>query len=425
MERHQRAELRWLDAFPWLETGFGQQKAKREGLDPCGEVPTSDVELEFGISVVRDIGIDLLAARWTLSDLFPQYPADRDISDLRLTAATVKALNSRGAEVAQDLASLSMRDAGRVWNLGRDALESLVFGMAAASLEDVADGRGLKEESLGVEPNGRNSEELGRAPSTHDHSGECVGPDEELEDSEASPRVQDVSVGRLSVRRADPVRGKVAVAARFRIPDVVIDGDVVLVRLPIAIAQKAIRQGTSNDGDAARPDVLPVGAAVVRARSSWFLEGNELGIVKAADLVSGGAYLNAAIAADVDSVLCIALFAEASDGDTAYLEESGSPEPTQVGTNTERMAVTTRPVVVTIRSEPFVTPTRFGYTPAVLVSRGSSPRQHLLVSAKSLGDPLEEIRVRRGGLTGVVVELSKESDERSSKYIVNERSSES
>lgn len=425
MDAPPRTELCWVDAFPWLRSEFGQHKAELGGLDPWEEVPGNQMERENGIGVVRDVALDLLTAGWTFLDLFPKLPATRAIADLNLSSKTVDALTRGGVTVAQNLASASMRDVSIVWGLGGDARDSLVFGLTAASLQDVSDDRVAEGLARNAGAHHVRSGEFGKSDFSGDHVGEPVWLSDDLQIGATSPSDREESLASLSVRRGATVRGKVAVAARFRVPNVIVDGDAALVRLPLGIAQKAIRQKSAYEGDAQPPDVCPTGAVVVRAKGNWFLEGNELGIVKAADLIAGDTYLAAAIAAQADSVLCLALFAEARQGDIAYLDASGAAEQAQVGTNTERLTVTTRPIVVTIQSEPFVTPTRFGYTPAVLVSKGSSLRQHLLVSAKSLGDPLEEIRVRRGGLTGTVVELKKESDERSSKYLVSERASES
>lgn len=414
--------LRWVDAFPWLESDYAPQQCENAGLDPTGPLTLSAAGRPQRLAV-RDISLKLLNEGGTFVEVFPNVPGHVGIGNLQLRRSTARALQRHGLRVVANLGRLGSSDISKIWTLRLGGLQDLASGLTIASIEAVLGQHGASDGSRKVAKPGH-GHAAAPDPQTETDSDRESGRSVSATDSVAIADHEwaDV-VGPLAVRRSKSLKGRVAVEARYRIPDVAVSGDVVLARLPLVVARKALRLPPKRKVVIApETHVRPAGAAVVRAQGSWFLDGNELGIVKAAPVISGGPYVEAALSAEAESVVCVALFSDPSDGDTAYLGTPDANGPAQVGSNTERLAITMRAVVVTLASEPFVIATRRGYSAAVLVRRRDLPREHLLVSAASLSGPLERIRERRGMLTGAVIEVCKESNERSAKYVVRERS---
>jgi len=86
----------------------------------------------------------------------------------------------------------------------------------------------------------------------------------------------------------------------------------------------------------------------------------------------------------------------------------------------ERFVANTTPVKVEIVSEPFLVVTRFGYLPMVKVKNADSgAEQCLLVGSQSITTALEELRLENEGkLVGLKIVVSKESEDKKSKYII-------
>ena len=73
-----------------------------------------------------------------------------------------------------------------------------------------------------------------------------------------------------------------------------------------------------------------------------------------------------------------------------------------------RLVLSTKRETFKITKDPFVTHTRLGYTPAILVRRPEAGQQeHVLISAKSISDPVEDIRQRHGTLIGRMISIRK------------------
>lgn len=88
----------------------------------------------------------------------------------------------------------------------------------------------------------------------------------------------------------------------------------------------------------------------------------------------------------------------------------------------ERFKATTTWHVLKIESEPYLIMTYRGYAFAVVSRDLSTNREHELVitNIKSLATPLEELRQSNGGLfKGLRFGIKKESEERSSKYVLD------
>ena len=86
----------------------------------------------------------------------------------------------------------------------------------------------------------------------------------------------------------------------------------------------------------------------------------------------------------------------------------------------DRFVATTAPAKVEITSEPFIVVTRFGYLPMVKVKNiDSGAEQCLLIGSQSITTALEELRLENEGkLVGIKLNVSKESEDKKSKYII-------
>ena len=93
-----------------------------------------------------------------------------------------------------------------------------------------------------------------------------------------------------------------------------------------------------------------------------------------------------------------------------------------MNTEVPRLKIDTEPRRVLFTSEPYVLYTPFGYQPVAEVIEQKHKRSHLIyISARSLSKQLEYIREENGGnLIGTEVWIRKESDEKTSSYIVEE-----
>ncbi len=86
----------------------------------------------------------------------------------------------------------------------------------------------------------------------------------------------------------------------------------------------------------------------------------------------------------------------------------------------DRFAATTTPAKVEIISEPFLVVTRFGYLPMVKVKNLElNAEQCLLIGSQSISTALEELRTaNEGKLVGIKIAVSKESEDKKSRYII-------
>jgi hypothetical protein len=86
----------------------------------------------------------------------------------------------------------------------------------------------------------------------------------------------------------------------------------------------------------------------------------------------------------------------------------------------DRFVASTTPAKVEIISEPFIVVTRFGYLPMVKVKNiESNAEQCLLIGSQSITTALEELRLENEGkLSGLKLAISKESEDKKSKYVI-------
>jgi hypothetical protein len=86
----------------------------------------------------------------------------------------------------------------------------------------------------------------------------------------------------------------------------------------------------------------------------------------------------------------------------------------------DRFTASTTPTKIEIVSEPFLVVTRFGYLPMVKAKNlESNAEQCLLIGSQSISTALEELRaMNEGKLVGIKIAVSKESEDKKSRYII-------
>lgn len=168
---------------------------------------------------------------------------------------------------------------------------------------------------------------------------------------------------------------------------------------------------------------LPI---VLSSRTNWTLSGNKLEVFAEAYIIDGACRLEAQLQSEpMTSAIFTVLLGLAPDEELMLREAVFQQSPSEpileqrVGTDTPRLKVESRWVLANIESEPFVVPTRRGYTAAVLVRRkGVNHAEHILVGARSVSEPLELARLRHGHLEGLQIRMRKTGDTATSPYEV-------
>ena len=158
------------------------------------------------------------------------------------------------------------------------------------------------------------------------------------------------------------------------------------------------------------------GFVLVDARKRVEVDGKEIAIFGPLQLMHGSVAFRDALSSDRE-LTCLAILS----GETVRNTLDTVFEPptrTQFGTLTERLEIGQQWVEVTIISEPFITPTAFGYAPALLVRTVAKKDKHILAGAKSLSLELEKFRHPKNGLTGIVVKIRKAGNQKTDPYEV-------
>lgn len=96
----------------------------------------------------------------------------------------------------------------------------------------------------------------------------------------------------------------------------------------------------------------------------------------------------------------------------------GSVRSAVAGPSPQRLNVTAMPTRVKIASDVYVVPSSLGYSPAVDIITPNGELRFMYASAKSISEPLEEIRYRHGAIVDAKIEIRKESSDPKSKFIV-------
>lgn len=100
-------------------------------------------------------------------------------------------------------------------------------------------------------------------------------------------------------------------------------------------------------------------------------------------------------------------------GEKVAVDQSGVTYP-----SSERLVIKTQWKVIQFVGEPFLASTERGYHAAVNVRMQTGEIKHIMLWAISLSDPLERIRLRRGGLDGLVIRICKSGAARTASYII-------
>lgn len=158
------------------------------------------------------------------------------------------------------------------------------------------------------------------------------------------------------------------------------------------------------------------GFILVDARKRVEVNSKEIAIFGPLRLLHGSATFRDALSND-RTLTCLAILS----GQTIKNKHDTDLVPQtqkQFGTLTERLEIGQQWVEVTIISEPFITPTAFGYAPALLVRTIAKRDKHILAGAKSLSLELEKFRHPKNGLTGIVVKIRKAGSQKIDPYEV-------
>lgn len=165
---------------------------------------------------------------------------------------------------------------------------------------------------------------------------------------------------------------------------------------------------------------------LISARDRWHWSGKELEIFDDGIILDGAHRLASAATFGKPMLIPIVVVFGLSDEEERAVRQGISRESTEeasldplprVDTSTPRLEIKDRWVLVEVESDPFIIPTGLGYAPGILARRrGAQQRQHILIGARSLALPLEEIRTARGSLIGVHIKVRKQSLARSAPY---------
>jgi len=158
------------------------------------------------------------------------------------------------------------------------------------------------------------------------------------------------------------------------------------------------------------------GNVLIDARKRVEIDGNEIAIFGPLRLMQGSSAYRDALSNDGE-LTCIAILSGQTIENTCATDLEPQTRK-QFGTLTERLEIGQQWVEVTIISEPFITPTAFGYAPALLVRTIAKKDKHILAGAKSLSLELEKFRHPKNGLTGIVVKIRKAGNQKIDPYEV-------
>ncbi len=141
---------------------------------------------------------------------------------------------------------------------------------------------------------------------------------------------------------------------------------------------------------------------ILDSRHAALKAGQQLKLYRASPILVGhNSYRNALI--QQSALTCISLLKGAV---LAPPPEESIPVA-QYDTISTRLFITEQWQKLTITSEVFVTITRRGYAPSLLVCTRTGEQRHVIVGAKTFCEPLEKIRLQRGSLDGALIYVRK------------------
>src|SRR5689334_16969024 len=111
------ASLRWVDAFPWLETASREVEGDHDGwwlqpIDRVGSTSRSD-----HLSRLTDLVLERLT-RWTIGQIFPGLPGDVVLGSLDLNTRIRNVFSRFGYWTVSDLQHISLGEMLNWRNVG-------------------------------------------------------------------------------------------------------------------------------------------------------------------------------------------------------------------------------------------------------------------------------------------------------------------
>ena len=168
---------------------------------------------------------------------------------------------------------------------------------------------------------------------------------------------------------------------------------------------------------------------LLSARHRWHLDQRKVEVFDRAIVIDGAKRLEAAFTyKSISAVPVIVLMGLDSKAEMQLRKRVQQTQTSnmhvetleRVGTSSPRLKIDQTWIELELQSDPFVVTTTRGYAPAVLVRRErSSHLEHVLIGAKSLALELNDLRQRRGTLTGSRISIRKQSAERTAPYILH------
>ena len=168
---------------------------------------------------------------------------------------------------------------------------------------------------------------------------------------------------------------------------------------------------------------------LLSARSRWHLDQSVMEVFDRAIVIDGAKRLEAAFAHESTSAVPVIVLMGLDSKAEIYLrkqlqltQSSTTHIETleRVDTSAPRLKIDQAWIELEIQSDPFVVTTTRGYAPAILVRRDrASHQEHVLIGAKSLAIALNELRQRRGTLTGSRISIRKQSAKRTAPYVLH------
>ncbi len=165
---------------------------------------------------------------------------------------------------------------------------------------------------------------------------------------------------------------------------------------------------------------------VLSCRGAWSIQKKTVSAVDVAQILDGARRLELLLRSGQDLLVPVLVVGGLTEEDELTARQSlrdGRVESQveireRVDTPLPRLVLSSEAVVMEVASDPYVVPTARGYTPAIDVVTVGMKKHHILLGASSLAKPLEELRLRRGSLVGLVVEVFKTGDDRTSPFSV-------
>jgi hypothetical protein len=167
---------------------------------------------------------------------------------------------------------------------------------------------------------------------------------------------------------------------------------------------------------------------IVSGRNGWVEHNDQIEVFEEAFVLDGARRLETLALYDPDCIVRVMVVLGLSieeEIEARKFCEGGGESVTRVefvdrfDSPTPRLVIGDWPVDLEILSDPFVVPTTHSYVPVLLVRRDEADQnEHVIVSARSLFFPLEDIRVRRGTLVGTRVRLFKDGDYKAAPYML-------